>query len=434
MRALVIATLGALALAPGCQRAPSGPEGGIQNDLEEPVGQGRTWVYRSTGIYPGLEKYPDTLVGFSRYNCVGDTLIDGRSFWVVDEIYLSREGFKVDTAHSRGYIHLGEDSVVVYHWKHSSWRSTGGVFKRSAEQRAKVRPVPAVATTAARWSDARYDTSHFGDMVIPIVYPLVEGSRWDYRAEDDPSGGLPVQREYVGEDTIAVPAGRFRAQVMEWDWDSSALPGVVERRRTDWLAGFGLVKWEAFFRDTSYGSAGSDPVINGFQLTIEYYSSAASAIPMLVPLLPQPAIDSALGVVLEQWDWDRYREWLNAVSFYCDTAFCSGSEVGVIELTALDIIAATWGAGDPSWTLRQGIEYLESVVPPTSGEDLHDPSWFTDIAVTYYASAQGWADCDLDWQASGRPLLDSGEFQYGRSASREELAEALFARFDQRRP
>ena len=410
---------------------PTAPAHEVQLTEGAPIAIGREWVYRRLFVQEGMPQAPDTMLGYSLSVCDGDTMIDGKLFYRIRETHTSVGMYDVHTSVNVQYVYPGNDSVIVYSPKDSGGVIVGIFKRRNAGHHAQAPIAPYVwrGQPYAHLASPQYDTSAFADRYCPLIYPLTESSSWYYRPDEGFSGDRPIVLRCRGRDTISVPAGLFAAWKVQWDWSFTAFAGVVDEAY-DWITGFGFVRRYWDLGSALYTTRDGQSVSVSYYDIFEYCGDARETIPVLEPLLPPEAIDSALTAAWPHWSFDEYRFWYSALVHYCDTVttYCFACDTGWGHVAASALAEAVWG--DTLRSFSGASAYFDTATFPLTIDSLTDPSRFLWSIVDNDAFVQGWRDCDFNWSTSTAPLQQGVLLPYGNSEKRRKIAADLYDRFD----
>lgn len=208
---------------------------------------GDSWLYRRMFIIEGLDsslQFPDTLVGYSYFQAIKDTVIDSKSYLII-------EGSDYDIAKDtililkrRSAVHLS-DTILMYLFNSGAHGFTSGVLKAS---------IPQCRLTISNFGTAAlkrillqkmsltmgYDTTIYNDFVYPLIFPLIKDSIYIYRDTGDPKGNLPYRHKFVGIERVTIPLGQFEAYKFEWMTKEAF--GIDSFFGYDWIGENGLLK------------------------------------------------------------------------------------------------------------------------------------------------------------------------------------------------
>ncbi|MDB5051365.1 MAG: hypothetical protein JWO30_4436 [Fibrobacteres bacterium] len=107
---------------------------------------------------------------------------------------------------------------------------------------------------------AGYDSSVFNDRTLDLVFPFAADKPWQIRTPDDTSGALPLEKEWIGNDTVAFDGKRFRCDVF-------LMHSFVPVK--SWIASVGLLKAEIDY-GTSYFTDSLGTVVDSAENTERY--------------------------------------------------------------------------------------------------------------------------------------------------------------------
>jgi len=208
----------------GCEASKDGiTPVSIEKDwLKYEVGQ--TWTYKRTFINQGsweLMKVPDTLYGYSEFAVTKDTAFEQAEWLIIEGNDYEVNRDSISKTPSRYAVSFTDSSLRVYQFKDSVLGFSWGPFKRRAIASGLTKSdfskysIARSKILAEKAYPATYDPIIFSDLFVPIVFGVDSGYTWRIRAENDPHQNLPIEKRYLGRETIHLPSGVFDAYKFE---------------------------------------------------------------------------------------------------------------------------------------------------------------------------------------------------------------------------
>jgi hypothetical protein len=160
-------------------------------------------------------------------------------------------------------VSISDSVLKVLEYKTSGFGFSEGPFKRKAS------PVP--SSFPARLRQTLYKKAHvqylpgFSDEVYLLRFPLIKNERWIYRYGIEPNETEDMYREYLGQETVSVPAGNLMTYKIDWllaeHW-ADRRSDAADMAGYDWYNSKGLVKrffqyGESFVYDSSGSVTGT---------------------------------------------------------------------------------------------------------------------------------------------------------------------------------
>jgi hypothetical protein len=218
MRRLRFLIISAFAIA-GCSDKPS-TTGPVPFDttayaFDFPVGQTRL-LLRTVRTESGSMDQTNQILGWFRIE--KDTLFGGNpaqivtgSFWEAYSDTLFRYRIRE--------LHVREDSgISVYQFKGED-----------------SDPFLVSLLKSGAW-----DTNTFSDRMTLLRYPLALDRPWPIRSETDPSGSIPLRKEFIGTDTLEFKGRQYACGVL-------LLHTLADIPMRSWISRIGLLKAEIDF-------------------------------------------------------------------------------------------------------------------------------------------------------------------------------------------
>lgn len=218
----------------------------VHNSIQMKVGD--TWLYKRTLVASGISAYidfPDTLVGYSFFRATKDTVMDLKTYLIVEGRDYEVDKDSITVFNKRVAIHFSDSGTSLYEFRTNGYGFGSGVLKdATAECRLTKSNYGATMLEKLHlrklMAAAGYDTTVYSDFVYPILFPLVPDSIYTYRDYGDPNGNGFYRRKFLGVVPVSVPVGNFYAYKIEWLVKESM--GVDSVYGFDWIGENGLLK------------------------------------------------------------------------------------------------------------------------------------------------------------------------------------------------
>jgi hypothetical protein len=215
------------------------------NSIQMTIGD--SWLYKHMFINVGIDSslhLPDTLVGYSYFKALKDTVIDSKSYLIIEGRDYEVDRDSVSVFKKRSAIHLS-DTISMFEFQTGDFGFMSGVLKAAMPQYRLTNSN--YGTTIMKKINLHklslvfsYDPKIYSDFVYPLIFPLIKDSIYIYRDTADPNGNGPYRRKFISIEKVIIPLGQFEAYKLEWLVKEAI--GIDSIFAYDWIGDRGLLK------------------------------------------------------------------------------------------------------------------------------------------------------------------------------------------------
>jgi len=207
---------------------------------------GQKWLYKRAFVNVGLSQimdYPDTIPGYAFFEVTGTETINDTQYFIIEGIDYDIGKVTVDSFPQKWAVLISDSVLKVLEYDTDGFGFSQGPFK----QRASSGRLP----FPAKLRQSLYKKAHieylpgFRDEVYPLRFPLVKDQKWIYRYGIQSQDTKDMYREYLGQETVSVPAGNIRAYKIDWllpKYWAGQLEDAANMAGFDWYNSKGLVR------------------------------------------------------------------------------------------------------------------------------------------------------------------------------------------------
>lgn len=214
---------------------------------------GDSWLYRRTFVIEGMQAilgFPDTLIGYTYFKAVKDTVINSLNCIVVEGKDYEIAKNEINILTSRFAYHLSDSAIIEYTYTESQLGFSIGIMKcQSSDILSKFKKnygtmLLKKLSLQRLLNDIRYDTLVFRDLVYPIRYPLEINKPFYYRDIGDPKENVSMGKEYLGQETIEINGNKYQCFIFTYLY-GDFIENINKQSRIifrEYVSSIGLVK------------------------------------------------------------------------------------------------------------------------------------------------------------------------------------------------